>query len=303
MFSFIKRKKRKKSDLEILKTGYLYIILTLLLGIAGVNTGNNLIYLIVSAMLSFMGLSGYLGRVNLRKLKLDIVLPEEIFAKTDTPIIIRINNGKVLFPSFLLRIKVRDKSVLIPFLNNKSVGERHIVLNFERRGKEKIEEIEICSVFPFNFFKRCIGIKVNKDFLVYPFPKKCKFQLKSNQQDRYKSGKITNERDNSGDIVGVRNYTPGDSMKLIHWKATAKTGDLKTKELNLSQFEPVIIDLEKLNGNFEDKVSCATYLVLKHYKSLQPFGLKFKDYKFKPEFSKKQRSKLLKFLANVKNRD
>jgi uncharacterized protein (DUF58 family) len=303
MLSIFKRKKKKKPDLEILKTGYIYIILTLLLGVAGVNTGNNLIYLIVSAMLTFMGLSGFLSRINLNQLEIEIYLPEEIFAKTETPVVIKVRNRKRFFPSFLIRIKIKDKEVLIPFINNNSEVEKHITLKFDKRGENEIKEIEICSVFPFNFFKRCVTVEMNKKFLVYPYPRKCKYNVKSDNFNKYKGNKISPEKDTSGDIVGVRDYNPGDSMKLIHWKATAKTGDLKTKELNLSQFEPVLIDLEKLQGNLEDKISCATYLILKYYKTLQPFGLKFKNHQFKPEFSKKQRLRLLKFLANLKNKN
>lgn len=51
-------------------------------------------------------------------------------------------------------------------------------------------------------------------------------------------------------VVGVRAYTPGDSLRRIHWKATARTGELQIKLLesttsrdlliflNVSTFEP-----------------------------------------------------------------
>ncbi len=299
---FFKRKNKKKNfKIEILKAGYLYIILTILLGIAGVNTGNNLIYLIVSAMLSFMGLSGYLGKINLKKLDVDIIFPEEIFAKTDAPIIIKIKNKKRIFPSFLLRIFFNEKSILIPFVDNKSTTEKHIILKFEKRGKHKIEKIEICSVFPFNFFKRCIYLYIEKEFLVYPFPKKCKYMESMDKYSKQKGDIYTQQKGISGDIIGIRDYIVGDSLKLIHWKATAKTGELKTKELSSNQYEPIIIDLEKLNGDFETKISCATYLILKYYKMLRPFGLKFKNITFKPEYSLKQKVKILKFLSTINN--
>jgi uncharacterized protein (DUF58 family) len=298
---FKKKNKKKNFHIEILKAGYLYIILTILLGIAGVNTGNNLIYLIVSAMLSFMGLSGYLGKINLKKLDIELTFPEEIFAKTETPIVVKINNKKRFFSSFLLKISIKDKSILIPFVDNNSEVERHINILFPKRGKYKIEEIEICSVFPFNFFKRCVYKEINKEILVYPHPKKCKYLGFSNKHSKYKGDIYSQQKGSSGDIIGIRDYTTGDSLRLIHWKATAKTGELKTKELSDNQFEPILIDLEELNGNLEDKISCATFLILKSFKSLQPFGLKFKNNIFKPEFSLKQKVKLLKFLANLNN--
>jgi len=293
-------RKKKNFKITILKAGYIYIILTILLGIAGVNTGNNLVYLIVSAMLSFMGLSGYLGKVNLKNLKIHIIPPEEIFAKIETPVVIKIENNKKFFPSFLLRVFIEDKNLLITFVDNKTSLEKHINLKFEKRGKRKIKEIKICSVFPFNFFKRCITAEINKELTIYPYPKKCKYIDGYGKNTKYRGETPLHNIGNSEDIIGIRNYTIGDSLKHIHWKATAKTGELKTKEFSSNQFKPILIDLEKLNGNMEDKISCATYLTLKSYKNLQPFGLKAGKTIFKPEYSLKQKVKILKFLSEFK---
>ncbi len=53
--------------------------MTLLLGFAAVNTGNNLLYLLVSALLGFMAVSGILGRWNLARLSLRCLPPDELF--------------------------------------------------------------------------------------------------------------------------------------------------------------------------------------------------------------------------------
>jgi len=300
----LKKFKRKKSydfKIEVLKAGYIYIILTILFGIAGVNTGNNLIYLIVSAMLSFMGLSGYLGKLNLKKLDIDVTLPEEVFAKVETPILVKVKNSKRFFPTFLLRVYVEDKNILIPFVDTNTQSERHILVKYENRGERQIKEIKVCSVFPFNFFRRCVTLKLNRIFTVYPFPKKCNHKNFYDSYTKTKGDLTSTEKGNSGDLIGIRDYTIGDSLKYIHWKATAKTGELKTKELTSNQFEPILIDIDQLKGSLEERISCATYLILKAFKSLQPFGLKAGKTVFKPEYSLKQKVKLLKFLAKFGN--
>ncbi|NIQ94316.1 MAG: hypothetical protein GWN87_08975, partial [Desulfuromonadales bacterium] len=55
-------------------------MLTLLLGFAAVNTGNNLLYLMVSALLGFMAVSGLIGRYNLARLRVEFAAPPEIYA-------------------------------------------------------------------------------------------------------------------------------------------------------------------------------------------------------------------------------
>ena len=70
-----------------------YVGMTLLLGFAAVNTGNNLLYLLVSALLGFMAVSGWLGQQNLRSLSLRLVLPQEIFVGQPTLIgLVRLPN-------------------------------------------------------------------------------------------------------------------------------------------------------------------------------------------------------------------
>jgi len=46
-----------------------------LIGFAAVNTGNNLLYLLVSALLGFMAVSGVLGKWNLAGVEVCYVLP------------------------------------------------------------------------------------------------------------------------------------------------------------------------------------------------------------------------------------
>jgi len=47
--------------IKINKAGYIYILLTILVGFSAVNTANNLVYIIASALLSYMLVSGISG--------------------------------------------------------------------------------------------------------------------------------------------------------------------------------------------------------------------------------------------------
>ena len=67
--------------IKITKAGYFYISLTIILGFSAVNTANNLVYIIAAAMLSFMAVSGFFGRSNLRGISVAIDVPEEIYAR------------------------------------------------------------------------------------------------------------------------------------------------------------------------------------------------------------------------------
>ncbi len=282
--------------IKITKAGWIYVILTVFLGIAAANTGNNLIYMIVSAMLAFMGISGIIGKINLSKIDVSLSLPEHIFAEETFPVCISIRNRKRFLPLFLIRVYINNSSVLIPYVDRKGKTEKILYMYIKDRGIHKVEKIKVCSVFPFNFFKRCVFKKVNREFIVYPSPKKCKYQ--ENLYLKRKKGYSTSQKKGyEGELISIKEYSYGDPLKYIHWKASAKTDSLKTKELSSEMSSPVILDINSIPGNLEYKLSCLTYMVLKLYKSMIPFGLRINGKFLKPKHSEKHKRIILRELA------
>ncbi len=72
---------RQTFHYEVTKTGVVYVLVTLVIGIAALNTGNNLLYIVVAAMLAAILVSGVVSALVLRGLKLDVRLPEHVFAR------------------------------------------------------------------------------------------------------------------------------------------------------------------------------------------------------------------------------
>lgn len=249
-----------------------------MLGIGAVNTGNNLIYIIVSAFLSFMALSGFFGKRNISNLDLYIEFPDEVFASKETMLKVTLINKKRFFPAFLIKIRIRDKHILYPFVGPKNALLRYLKFIFPSRGIHQINDIYICSVFPFNFFMRCKRLDLNKiSVVVFPEPKEYNHLEQNFTGQRKKGEEQSEERGYEGDLLSLRDYIPGDPLKYIHWKASAKTGQLKTKELSSLKTTPVLIDIERLRGrSVEEKLSFATFLVLRYSKMGLPFIVKIK---------------------------
>ena len=93
------RRMREALDFEVTRAGALYATVVLLIGIAALNTGNNLLYIIVAAMLAAIVVSGIASALCLRGLELDIKIPEHIFAGTDVPGTVRVSNPRRWIPS------------------------------------------------------------------------------------------------------------------------------------------------------------------------------------------------------------
>jgi uncharacterized protein (DUF58 family) len=95
---------RESFDYDVTRAGIVYVLLTLVIGIAALNTGNNLLYIVVAAMLAAILVSGVVSAWVLRWLELDIRLPEHIFAGRAVVARIMLRNPRRWLPSFSIRV-------------------------------------------------------------------------------------------------------------------------------------------------------------------------------------------------------
>jgi uncharacterized protein (DUF58 family) len=95
---------RESFDYEITRAGIIYVLVTLVIAIAALNTGNNLLYIVVAAMLAAILVSGVVSAWVLRRLELDLRLPEHVFAGRDLLGRIVLHNPRRLLPSFSIRV-------------------------------------------------------------------------------------------------------------------------------------------------------------------------------------------------------
>ena len=112
------RRVRDLLNYDVTKEGLLYLVLVLVIGMAALNTGNNLLFIVVSAMLAAVIVSGVASAVVLLGLELDVIVPEHLFA------------GSVAMARLVLRNKNRwassfSVSVVPP---RQKGGKRHMTL-------------------------------------------------------------------------------------------------------------------------------------------------------------------------------
>jgi uncharacterized protein (DUF58 family) len=133
-----------------------------------------------------------------------------------------------------------------------------------QRGVFNIGPLEVRREFPLGLFKNRRLIDEYSTIKIYP-------HLYPNRGFRLVAGG-TKERvglnaiDKSGlsnDFFGVREYRPGDSRRLIHWKSTARQGTLMVKELEMPADMDLtaVIDLDNTAWSGNDKYNTFEYAV------------------------------------------
>jgi len=253
---------------RITRAGVLYVLTTLLVGLAAFLSGNNLLFLLLAAMLATLLISGFVSRLSLAGLELEFDLPEHIPARRPVAARIRVSNSKWLLPSFSIRLTgIRPSAfarpIYFPVIPARSRLEETVTVVFGRRGRHREESFQFATRFPFGFSERRVVVKLPREILVYP----CLDPLAGFDE---LAGEIQGElearqRGRGHDFYRIRPYEPLESARHVDWKATAHTGELQVREF-ARETEPlveIVLDLDVGPAHrdwFEIAVECSAYL-------------------------------------------
>ncbi len=208
---------------------------TFAVGLAAINTGNNLLYLILAMMLSFMVVSGFLSEQTMRRLILRRELPRRIFAGSPADFGLRLFNGKRRLSSYALHLREEDPTGGRPatrfFLRIRPQGREvwRYPLTFGRRGWQMLPGVRLLTRFPFGLFAKMSRPIACDPVLVYPALRVLRREeippaLAPGWREQNRPGR-------GAGLYNLRPYRSGDDPRLVHWKTSAKAGDLMLKEL------------------------------------------------------------------------
>ena len=217
------------------REGWWFIGASFAVGLAATNTGNNLLYLILAMMLSFMAISGILSEQTLRHLRLQRELPGRLFAGASIPVRVWLVNRKRRLPSYALHLTEADPAGGRPashFLLTVAPQGREAwqySLAFPSRGWHRLPGLRMLTRFPFGLFAKVTRPILADPVLVYPplralAPGEVPSALEAGWRERDRRG-------HGASLRNLRPYRPGDDPRLLHWKTSAKAGDLMVKEL------------------------------------------------------------------------
>lgn len=245
-----------------------------------------------------MSVTGYAGMVNLQQLDLELLPPPELYVGQPTPFMLRITNRKRYFPSYLLTFFRGDVRASIVYLPSTTTALLPFELVFAERGRVLLDGFQVSSPFPVSFFVRSWRLAVQLELLVYPRLIPCQGAGGGDDGIHPAEGH-RDQRGSSGEVERIVDYTGRESLRQIHWKHSARSGELKVKECSAAVAEPLVIDLSALSGGLEERVSCAAWMV--HRWTLdRPVGLLLGDVRIAPLAGRRQMQQLLAALAQYR---
>ncbi len=252
----------------VTRAGLAYSAIMLVVALVAFISANNLMFLILAAMLATFLISGFISKLSLAGLELELFLPQHLAARRKVRATVRLKNTKRWIPSFSIHLEGAaesgfDSIVYFPVLPGGATVEEGVDVYFTRRGAQKERSFQFSTRFPFGFAERHETITARHEILVYP----C-----LDAQPGFESllAAVSGElellqRGRGHDFYRIRPYEALESARHVDWKVTAHTGDLQVREYAREQDRSVLIylDLDVSFGAedwFESAVDCAAFL-------------------------------------------
>ena len=277
--------------------GVLFVVLA-----AAVNTNNNLLYMVLSALLAVLLLSGVLSAVNFKSLEMELLLPARAFAGETLPYSLRIRNHGRTFPAFSLQTEPPGDGLYFPLIQPRDSVLYPGEAKFSRRGRYSFDRLRTASRFPFGFFLKARHYPVSAECLCYPqiLPLEV---LGISIRDILGTHERL-ERGMGSDLYTIRDYVPTDSARHVHWKATAKTGGLKTREYADEESRNVVLIFDRYGQAseaeaFEALVTRAASLCFHLIKGGAKVTLVSDEWRSSEETSEASLDAILNYLALV----
>jgi uncharacterized protein (DUF58 family) len=255
-------------DYKLTREGVVYVTGVFVIALAALNTGNNLLFMVLASMLAGIIVSGILSSIVLTGIGLKLELPEHIFAEKPVLATLEIENEKLTLPSFSLRVagapgkvakgepavaeaeQILTRPVYFPYIPKKRSAQQQVELTFPRRGVYQQNALGITTKFPFGFLQKTRRVDSKMEIVVYP--------RVAPTEEFYEilpliSGEIESfYRGRGHDLYSIRDYVTTDSARYVDWKATAKTGDLKVREFTREDERRVMLVLDPFGAEARD---------------------------------------------------
>lgn len=214
------------------------------------------LYYMAAILLTLPGISYLLGWYTLRGLQ---------FSRRPSPALFEGSRGdleyEVANPTPLTRFFLSVREDLPDWIEpaheeatlfNVAAGETLAVSKpvvFRKRGVYVSHGFNVCALDPLGVFGFVRHVQSEAETVVYPLPAGCGASPLTGSESAGWHELVTSVlKGTSVDPDGVRPYVPGDALKRVHWRQTARTGTLNVVEFAESQSVHVAVALDTEAG-------------------------------------------------------
>lgn len=253
---------------RLTRVGVTYVLFTIVIGFAALNTGNNALYIGLTFMLGCLLLSGIASKGGLKHLEVVMSEVPEAWAGRPADATLTVTNRSRIWNVRDVIVSADDlnEPVLIPLLMRRTSVTLPAPFVFRRRGRVELKKFDLYTRYPFGFFFKKRRMRISSEVIVFP-------RLLPENEVRAQFERATGEQ-SSQNVPGpgsethsFREYVRGDSMRQVYWKKSASVGRWIMKQTDLDAARTVHVLLDPCKPRpvsdeaFETMISEATTFV------------------------------------------
>jgi uncharacterized protein (DUF58 family) len=285
--------------------GVIFILGALAVGFAAVNTGNNLLYLLLGAMLGATGVSGWVSEQTIRGVEVERHIPRGVPVGQEVVIGYSVRNRKSRSTSLALELHERGLPgiAFVPRLRPDQSVTARSGNTFVRRGVYPLEAVTLSTTFPFGFFRKERDIRAPGEIVIWPRTDRPVGPSRPGP-GRGTPGDAVGSRHAGprGEFRGLRDYRWGDDARDIHWRSTARRAKPVVREYDRDVSDTLwyCLDLQaEPNERAESAVEIVASLCAQASAQGRRFGLAAGDSIVPPAVGVGHLERILDALARV----
>jgi uncharacterized protein (DUF58 family) len=266
---------QRRHRIALTVPGLFLMVLAIGIGTAAYNTASNILFMTLSLLLACLLLSGLLSWFNFMGLSWRLRPPGPWRAGHDTLVTVEVVNAKRWLPTYSLWFELATRPQRIPepeTIPGKEPKLRELLASAEkyitrgrvdlrerleprgevtldwglkptRRGPARVELTAVGSLYPFGFLRKHLGTELSYPVLVWPA--QVEYQWTGSMAPATGAQGRRMARVGTGDdLLALRKYELGDSHRLIHWKASARLGQMMVRQFSAESHDGFVLQLD-----------------------------------------------------------
>ena len=205
--------------------GLVFSVGAFAVGFAAMNTGNNLLYLLLGAMLGFIAVSGWLSEQAIRALRIERVVPRSVTVGRDMRITYTVHNLKTRLPSMAVELSEEGlpERAFVAHVPPNGTSRGRSTNSFVRRGIYPLLAVTLSTSFPFGLFLKERDIRLDGEVVVWPRTDR-PVPAPSPGGGRLPRLGLSSKGASAhrGEYRSLREYRVGDDPRDIHWRSSAR---------------------------------------------------------------------------------
>jgi len=248
--------------------GFWFGVLLAVTALAGLNFNNNMALLLAFLLASIAQLTTLLAYRNLLGLSLVGFRAPPVFAGQSATFRVLLKNPEHRF-RFAIRT-MADETADCQDIEPQETGQFELEQMTTRRGWEELSPFRIENRYPLGLFRAWTVIIPEARCLVYPAP-----ALNPPPLPKIGRGDYGAARQGEGEhLHGLREYQPGDPLRRIAWRASARHQKLFSRVMESPSEEACEFNWYLMRGNdTEAKLSILAAWILRAERRQIPYSL------------------------------